>query len=65
MFFMIRCNKLVILICSLKLLFTTIYVGKCSLKFQKRLTSVFQKHNVAIKTEKRLLQQQKQMFGRI
>ena len=30
--------------------FTTIYVGNCSLKFQKRITTVFQKHNVTIKS---------------
>ena len=29
--------------------FTTMYVGNCSLKFHKRITSIFEKHNVVIK----------------
>ena len=29
--------------------FTTVYVGSCSIKFQKRIASIFQKHNINIK----------------
>ncbi len=29
--------------------FTTVYIGNCSLRFQKRIASIFQRHNIIIK----------------
>ena len=35
--------------------FTTVYVGSCSIRFQKRIASIFQKHNIIIKPGKKFL----------